>query len=1421
MKGNINPFSGDKQYQTDRFLSFKLSKIEEIYINDLYNRNHYNLILLCIFSMLLMIISYFSSSCYNSSIECTHQFLFIIDFISIFCTIYLISKHKQINHIFPIIFLINGIYPYVKILEEFEGRITWILITIHLTILAYFLLYSWKKVLIFEVLAYCLLFLYIRFWDFFLIEPFLENWNFGILSIIISVFLFFLHEKASKETWVLFDSFKKSERLLEFLIDELNFPIFLVDNRNTIVLNNSQARILLQQAGVKQVQKSNPRGKITGINRNFFEIFPQKKSQNIAIAKTLLNSVFYDGKNVVSGLLKLTLNKGNIEKSNFFLEDSLLNHEESSQIVPEEWLYEMCCQNFVWKGMKCGLVGLKADKYLQMTHTLNDVFIQRSLQTLMNLIYSHSLEEASYYDSLLQNSALMENNKLLYYQLYFCHSLLFFTLLLKNFMLNNFEKLTLEPESHFFQLFLASELMNTIRQILRKKTDKYEVTFEILKENHDKNPIIFEKKYSKPLEIGQIDYFDRSQLNPEKKLSKEDSDEQEKNTYLYGPCYLLQHLLIIVIKSVMKLKICKKIKMVSKIEKLSENSPELASYKAFDQNSVDKTLNNSSNIDKILDNDEESMVLRVDISFEEPSDSNKHAISNNMLVGDLLLSTFKEKKRVLEYLVEIMKNDQSFLEADREASFLYLRDKKPQSLGIFLLPYMIKALDAKFDVTHDEEFNKTVTKFTIRSPIQKSKKEEAPIPVMRTAVFNEKKLSMIASHEENNIKLSRKKPVLTINSTFHIAFVYNNRKSEEIHGNFEENKHENMFPQCKHVDSKEFILFPDKSIQKIMKKPLESHRSSSQPISNIRPQCPDLSQLSSAKKTKLPPLLMNSSQNPLKKTEIYVEEELKKYLFHLQNGFTLTVENILQELLNEESSKEAKIIFPPKSYLFQEKGTKPETNSRFSHMKPPKKVPSIKNVLKTKSKSKISFEEKDDNSSFLFTESNKTESAITNKSVEEELLNNTSDLMNNASLPQTKENPKTQSNKIHPRKILNKNDEPFFRSPNLFRTADEGKHVLVRGESLIKYLKNNAIVQENNGSNHKEKYLYIKELRGGKKQPSDISKLGKKTDARKLTYTRKWVIYDKKPVMEINCAIFDRAGTPSLLEFLPKNDGEKKVFIRKPNKKPKSIVSEKDGVREKKKFPERLEENKKEEGISAMKKPKNHMKYQNIMANLSYKEKVTILAYDSENQTKDLKKCKGIKSLAWKVGHDNKFELCNSGTEIIKNYKGFIRKSCIYHFIIIELEMPEIGGWKCVKKIRNFEAKYRSKQRSFICGLLNENENDYEVYVRWGFDEFLRKPFNSSLFEEILKRRVETIKVEEEKERNSQKEICSFNFFQNFDNNWFRNSISEVVKEANLANYQKEPILMLTIDDNYFILMGMSNLRLKVFLFSSQLNIFY
>ena len=59
-----------------------------------------------------------------------------------------------------------------------------------------------------------------------------NNLNIFMLFVCVGLFCSGFYEKFNKEKWVLFDSFRKSEKTLEKLIDEIPLAIFLVDPNN-------------------------------------------------------------------------------------------------------------------------------------------------------------------------------------------------------------------------------------------------------------------------------------------------------------------------------------------------------------------------------------------------------------------------------------------------------------------------------------------------------------------------------------------------------------------------------------------------------------------------------------------------------------------------------------------------------------------------------------------------------------------------------------------------------------------------------------------------------------------------------------------------------------------------------------------------------------------------------------------------------------------------------------------------------------------------------------------------------------------------------------------------------------------------------------------------------------------------------------
>lgn len=1363
MKGNINPFSGDKCYQTTKGLLFKNRKMEENYQNDHFSRNHYPLITLCVLSLFLMLWAYFSNSCYDSNSQnCTHKYLFVLNFMGYFLLVYKFSQKKTQYSQFYFLLSLLGIYNYVKMIEDFDARVALSFISAHMTVISYFLIYHWKTVILFEFFGYFATFGYIRVYGDHLIKNlFFENKEFLFLNIFLSVFLLSINEKVQKEKWVLFDSFKRSEKLLESFIESMDSPLFLLDEQKKILLRNKAAREILEE---------NHMPLFLPVEANsFFSLFPDEKTQSDV--NNLIDKILFQGQMKEKGLFFVNSRANNMEKK---FSDKR-SHEQFSFSL-ENRTFLIALESFIWKGLRCILVEFKEEKGLDTLSYYNEVLGEKSLIAITKMLISQFKEKELYYDSLMQNTVLMETRQNLDKRIFSCYRYIFTLNLVRNLLSNNLERLAFEKPI-FYDDFLPTEMLALILQVNKPLAEKHDISLDISSFENDRSSL-------------NLNYSDN--LSNEKNLLLARSKSSSKsfdNIALHGPSIILQFALITIIRAVIKFKMCKKIILSFKLEPISH--------------------------------EEQEYFFVINITFEQPCREEQltnSQINRNMFVGDILLNTVKDYKRLQEFLADISKIDEEF-SLDTQNRFEILRAKTPQNICIFLLPFIFSAITTQPEVIIDDDFNRRVTKLQMKCHMIKSKTDFSSQPIMRTAFFDEKKSAL---EKDTPLIIQRKKKVLTASSVF--SFDYFGPKTKiapkdqlqmqippQIH---EERKHDDnnqLFADIKRSNSKELskeMIF--KAINPLNKMP--SHKS-----------------LKDKDKPPLKPI------TTIKKSEIFIEEEVKKYLHHLQNGFSATVENVLNDLLNNEAYKDAKIIFPPKKLLFEEK-KKPirDNNKRQTSISPSNKFPTRPfNIPQYQER-----DEKDEVSSFLFTESNRTESAQTNKSNEEEI---------GESNTFSKNILKTKSNQLKARTLI---DNRMFRSPNL-RIVPGGAHgVLPPRESLLKYVhtpsqnterknevspKNSKFYpKEKNAKTFEEFQNFLEKRKDpfntikNEKSPRNHQKENhnKKKDIRDLTYTRRWVFYKdphtnhEKAVTEINCALsVNNFGEKSLdSSTFPKFADEKKVFIRKVNKRPKSIISDKLKTKD---LIGKLNEKKHQNVLNTIKRfeeikqedepfiPANSLyhKYNDILANLAYKEKPTILAFDSESSAsfKEHLKCKGVKSLAFKVGHDYKFDLCSTGTEIIKHYKSFIRKSLLYHLIIIEIEMPGMEGWKCVKKIRNFEAKYKTKHRSFICALLNDEQTDYELYIRWGIDEFLRKPFNSELFEGILQRKLQSFQEKEEKDQGKLSNVV------NSEYEALKATFNSIMEQALKAEYQKEPLLMLTIDDNNFILMGMCHLKSKVF----------
>ena len=76
-----------------------------------------------------------------------------------------------------------------------------------------------------------------------------ENLFFGFVIMITGLFFSMLKEKIIKEKWALLDSFRRSERILEKVIENSSSCIFLIDGNKNILLENKLASAFKKEIG--------------------------------------------------------------------------------------------------------------------------------------------------------------------------------------------------------------------------------------------------------------------------------------------------------------------------------------------------------------------------------------------------------------------------------------------------------------------------------------------------------------------------------------------------------------------------------------------------------------------------------------------------------------------------------------------------------------------------------------------------------------------------------------------------------------------------------------------------------------------------------------------------------------------------------------------------------------------------------------------------------------------------------------------------------------------------------------------------------------------------------------------------------------------------------------------------------------------
>lgn len=101
--------------------------------------------------------------------------------------------------------------------------------------------------------------------------------------------------------------------------------------------------------------------------------------------------------------------------------------------------------------------------------------------------------------------------------------------------------------------------------------------------------------------------------------------------------------------------------------------------------------------------------------------------------------------------------------------------------------------------------------------------------------------------------------------------------------------------------------------------------------------------------------------------------------------------------------------------------------------------------------------------------------------------------------------------------------------------------------------------------------------------------------------------------------------------------------------------------------------------------------------------------------------------------------IANNGMEVIEKFKE--RK---YDYLIIDIEMPKLNGLEAVDRIRKYERENGLQATPILALTANFGDDYKEEALKYGFDDFMSKPFD---FQELQK------KLEEISEQKAKKEI--------------------------------------------------------------------
>lgn len=194
------------------------------------------------------------------------------------------------------------------------------------------------------------------------------------MVIAVSTIAFASLEKITKEEWILFDSFKRAQKIYMKIVDEMDVPAFIADPSGKLLYMNKQGEIVYEEAKKSTMEKSEER-----VTSNFLELI------HPLYAKQVGDSIKKAGKEAVDPMevVFITRTQQKIKSAK-----SEGDNEESLMEQGYEY-FNLRFKRAIWKASNCAIITCEKvmkTKIIYNQHLLNEILIRNQLKDFIRKI---------------------------------------------------------------------------------------------------------------------------------------------------------------------------------------------------------------------------------------------------------------------------------------------------------------------------------------------------------------------------------------------------------------------------------------------------------------------------------------------------------------------------------------------------------------------------------------------------------------------------------------------------------------------------------------------------------------------------------------------------------------------------------------------------------------------------------------------------------------------------------------------------------------------------------------------------------------------------------------------------------------------------------------------------------------------------